>query len=265
MIASMRPEALSTFPIWASGLLITGVAVAGAVVVELIARRLVPMSVRETHNAVASAMFTVIGTTYAVLLAFVAMLAWDGSNHAQSVTQTEASLTQSVYDLVGGITGPQGDPIRQDIVAYATAVVGTEWPAMAAGIAVQADEPSLMDATQRILRFRADNAGDAELRALLLGNLDRLGMARRERLMAERTGIPPIVWYVLIGGGAITVAFGSFLAAPSLGMHLAMSSLLALSGGLVLLVIVALSSPFRGEFRITPEPFQQVLARMPAP
>ena len=112
---------------------------------------------------------------------------------------------------------------------------------------------------------QAGGKADAELRTLLLADLVRLGEARRERLMAERTGIPSIVWYVLIGGGAITVAFGSFLAAPNLGLHLAMSSLLALSGGLALLVIVALSSPFRGDFRITPEPFRQVLTRMPGP
>ncbi len=45
-------------------------------------------------------------------------------------------------------------------------------------------------------------------------------------------------------------------------MHLAMSSLLALSGALVLLLIVALSNPFRGDFRISAEPFERALAQM---
>jgi len=58
------------------------------------------------------------------------------------------------------------------------------------------------------------------------------------------------------------VAFSSFLGAPSLRMHLAMSSLLALSGALVLLLVVTLSNPFRGDFRISAEPFGRVLAQM---
>ncbi|MBV9538938.1 MAG: hypothetical protein JOY70_08420, partial [Acidisphaera sp.] len=60
-----------------------------------------------------------------------------------------------------------------------------------------------------------------------------------------------------------TVAFASFLAAPSVAMQLVMTSLLALSGAMVLLVIVALSTPFSGDFRVSPEAFEHVLARMP--
>ncbi len=48
-----------------------GLAVVGAVLIELGARRSVPLKHRQDHNAVAGPMFTVIGTTYAVLLAFV--------------------------------------------------------------------------------------------------------------------------------------------------------------------------------------------------
>ncbi len=51
-----------------------------------------------SHTTAASAMFGVVGTTYAVLLAFVAMLAWEGFNHAQSVTDSEASLMLDIYD-----------------------------------------------------------------------------------------------------------------------------------------------------------------------
>ena len=58
------------------------------------------------------------------------------------------------------------------------------------------------------------------------------------------------------------MVFGSFLGSTNLAMHLAMSSLLAASGALVLLVIVALSNPYRGDLRISPQPFEQVLAHM---
>jgi hypothetical protein len=56
----------------------------------------------------------------------------------------------------------------------------------------------------------------------------------------------------------ISVAFASLLGAPKL----AMSSLLAPSGALVLLVIVALSNPFKGDLAICDQPFQRVLTEM---
>ena len=67
----------------------------------------------------------------------------------------------------------------------------------------------------------------------------------------------------LVGGG-LTVAFGALPGVPSLGMHLVMSAALAISGALVLILIIALSNPFRGDFRVSTQPFDQVLAQIQA-
>ncbi len=154
--------------------------------------------------------------------------------------------------------------MRRDIVSYADAVVHIEWPAQTVGRAVTESEPHMTHLTLTALHLRPGNIADGDLHTLLLGDLGRLGAARRERLFAARTPIPGILWFVLVAGGSLTVAFASFLGAPSLRMHLTMSSLLAVSGALVLLAIVALSNPFRGDLRISPEPFEQVLAQMKA-
>ena len=47
-------------------------------------------------------------------------------------------------------------------------------------------------------------------------------------------------------------------------MQLAMSAMLAASGALVLILIIALSNPFRGDFRVSTTPFEHVLSRMEA-
>ena len=258
----IHAEAFTGLPIWMIGLIITGLAVLSAIVVELGARRTIPLRIRENQNSVAGAMFTVIGTTYAVLLAFVASLAWEGYNKAQSITDAEASLVQNVYQIIGGLTGPEMSSMRQDILSYARVVVSDEWPAQARGEPVDADDTSLAHLTNTALRLHPDNIAAGDLHTLLLVDLDRLASTRRERLFASRTPIPSIVWFVLITGGGITVVFGSLLGAPSVRMHLAMSSLLAISGTLVLLVVVALSSPFRGDYRISAEPFERVLLHM---
>ncbi len=258
----MRPEMIASLPIWLAGVLIAGVAVLGAALVEIVARRTIPLEMRQRHATVAAAMFNVIGTTYAVLLAFVAMLAWDGFNKAQAITDTEASLVQSAYQLIGGLGGPEMASMRQDIVAYARDVVGREWPAQARGEPVGEDEPNLAHLTQTALQLRPGTIAEGDLHRLLLGQITQLGSTRRERVFDARSSIPLILWFVLVAGGGISVAFGSFLGAPDLRMHLAMSSMLALSGALVLLAVVALSNPFRGDLRISPEPFERALAHM---
>ena len=52
--------------------------------------------------------------------------------------------------------------------------------------------------------------------------------------------------------------------APSLRMQLAMSAVLTASGVLVLILIIALSNPFRGDFRVSTAPFEHMLSRMGA-
>ena len=258
----MDPRAVASLPLWLSGLLLTGSAVLGAIVIELTARKSIPQRIRSEHTAVASAIFTVVGTTYAVLLAFVAMLAWDGFNKAQAVTDTEASLIENVYQLTLGLSGPEMVSMRHDVIAYTHHVVAIEWPAQASGRLAAEQLPSLQHLTQTALHLRPDNIADGNLHTLLLKDLTDLGNARRERLLAARTSIPAVVWFVLIAAGSISVAFASLLGAPKLIMHLAMSCLLALSGALVLLVIVALSNPFTGDLAISDQPFHRVLTEM---
>ena len=258
----MQPQMIASLPIWLAGLLMLGCAISGAVTVELLVRRVVSPELRTSHMTVASAMFSVVGTTYAVLLAFVAMLAWDGFNKAQSVTDTEASLVLNVYTLVDGLSGPEMGRMRSDIGAYAAAVVHVEWPAQARGGIVQEDQPSLVDLTRIALRLRPSSIADGDLHTLLLNDLAQLSSVRRERLLILRTPIPLIVWFVLLAGGGISIAFASFLGARSLLMQLAMTSVLAVSGALVLLLIVALSNPFRGGSGISAEPFEHALVRM---
>ena len=192
------------------------------------------------------------------------MLAWEGFNRAQAVTDNEASLVQEVYQLTLGLTGPEMTSMRHDITAYARMVVSAEWPAQSYGKPVPEQEPDLQHLTQTALHLRPGNIADGDLHTLLLKDLTDLGAARRERLFAARTPIPFIVWLVLIAGGGISITFASLLGAPDLLMHLAMSSLLALSGALVLLVIVALSNPFRGDLAISDEPFTRVVMQMAA-
>ena len=258
----MEPAMIASLPIWAAGLLMLAVAVLAAALFELTARRLIPKQVREAHTVVAASMFAVVGTTYAVLLAFIAMLALEGFNKAQAATDTEAALVVAVFQLVSGLNGPEMPSMSADIVQYARGVVRTEWPAQEAGLALPDEQPSLDHVTRTALHLRPDNVADGNLHTLLLDDLTRLGSARRDRLFAARTSIPTILWFVLVAGGAITLAFASCLGAPSLRMHLAMSAGLAISGTMVLLVIVALSNPFRGDFRVTPEPFERALAHM---
>ena len=131
-----------------------------------------------------------------------------------------------------------------------------------AGTAGMPGEPYLVELNRTATDLRPATLAEANLQALLLATLARLSDAREDRLLSAQTSIPGIVWFVLLGGGALTMVFGAFLGASSMRLHLTMTAMLALSGVLVLVMIIALSHPFRGDFRVTTEPFEFMLTRI---
>jgi hypothetical protein len=67
----MHPDMVYRYPL----------AALGAVILELIAGRLLSVDFRRRHNDAATAIFSVIGATFGVLLPFVAVLAWEAEIH----------------------------------------------------------------------------------------------------------------------------------------------------------------------------------------
>ena len=260
----MQPGMVYEYPLWGVALLLVGLAALGAVLFELAVHQFLSNELRRRHNDVAAAIFSVVGVTFAVLLAFVAMLAWEGFNKAKASAHGEAALVLDLYNVSVGFAGPETAMMRDDIIGYVEAVVSVEWPAQAEGLIVDRGSAYLEKLNRIAIGLKPSSVADGNLHAQLLQSLARLWDARQQRLLAAETTIPAVVWIVTIVGGALTIAFSSFLGVPSLGMHLAMSAALAVSGVLVLILIIALSNPFRGDFRVSTLPFDRVLAQIEA-
>jgi hypothetical protein len=258
----MQPGMVYQYPLWSVGLLLVALAAFGAIILDLAASRLLSVEFRRRHNDAAAAIFSIIGVTFAVLLAFVAMLAWDHFNKAKAASYAEAASVLEVYNASVGFADPEASLMRDNIVGYLETVIRVEWPAQAEGRTIERGTVYLEKLNRTAVGLKPSGVADGNLQALLLQSLTRLWDARQDRLLAAETTIPAVVWVVTLVGGGLTIAFGSLLGVPSLGMHLVMSAVLAISGALVLILIIALSNPFRGDFRVSTEPYDQVLAQI---
>jgi hypothetical protein len=260
----MQPGMVYEYPLWGVGLLLASAAALGAIVLGLAVRPLLSLELRRRHNDVAAAIFSVVGVTFAVLLAFVAMVAWEHYNAAKATSYAEAGFIRDVYNVSLGFADPEKTLLRNGVLGYVESVVRVEWPAQARGLSVASNSAWLNKLNAIAADLKPSGTADGNRQAMLLQSLMRLSDARQERLAAADTTVPAVVWIVTLVGGALTVAFASLLGVPSLGMHLAMSAVLAISGALVLIMIVALSNPFRGDFRVSTDPFDEVIAQVKA-
>jgi hypothetical protein len=258
----MMEMSVTMHPIWQSGGIVLIGGVVGTLLLQILVHRFLPASLRRDHTMLGAAIFSVIGTTYAVLLAFMATTAWEQYSAAEALARREANLIGNIYHATQAIPDPVGTAMRADLVAYLAHVIDVEWPAQIAGHTISAIEPLLSRLDRTLLAVVPTDATQANTQSALFNVLSDVATVRRDRRLATNGTIPGLVWVVLVSGGALMTCFSFMLGAPTPAVHLLMTGALVASGILVLLLIVGLSSPFRGAVTIPPDAYAGVLAEI---
>jgi len=93
------------------------------------------------------------------------------------------------------------------------------------------------------------------IEAELLKTWNQLYVARSTRLSAVEGHLPGVIWWIIFFGALITTGYTFFFGSENLGMHMAMTATVAATLALVVVLIIALDWPFRGEISIGPGPF----------
>lgn len=242
------------------GVIIISSAVIISIAGLLIVRRHIPHHRLKTHNDVAGPIFATVGVIYAVLLAFVVVIVWQNFDRSRSNVQDEANCLVDLAMDAEAFSPEFKKDIRALLYQYAEIVVNEEWPAMAKGGA----GPHMRGITEKM--WRAYSAYEPETEAQKafftesIKKLNDLGELRRSRLLDAQTGVHPILWFVLILGGLVTISFTFFFGAENLKAQLTMAILLAILISLILFTILAMDFPFTGEVSISPDPFKQTMA-----
>jgi hypothetical protein len=248
------------------GLLIVVVATVVAVVGLVVVQRLVSTERRKEHNDVAGFIYAVVGVSYAVLLGLMLIAVWEQWNAAEEVSSDEANELAGIFYFAHALPQPEGRHIQELARSYAQVVVEEEWPAMEQGKSSPKAWATLDELRATILGLDPPTGTQqvpySQARYnQILDQLHGLGDGRRERLLAAEGGLPTILWVVLIGGGIITVAFTYLFGLENTGVHTLMVASLALIIALSLFSVAALDHPYKGDVRIHPDAFEQVLER----
>jgi hypothetical protein len=238
----------------------TGLAVGGLALV----RRRFGGQVLVEHREVAGYVFAVVGALYGVLLAFVVVVVWEQLEEARSAATEEAAVVEVLHRNVQAL-GERGVAVQQGIVAYAEAVAGPEWTAMADD---QDESPAADAASERlwsaIYAVEPQGAAEASIFDRTVGQLDDLTALRRERLLDSRARVPGGVWGVLLVGAALCVGFAFFTGVASFRVHAMLAGALAATIALALFLVLSIDLPFTGDMGIEPEAMAQVVSEMRA-
>ena len=233
----------------------------------LAVRRYADVDWLKRHHEIASYFFLMIGTLYAVLIAFAIYVVWSASKEAGANLEHEATEVGDLSRLSTAMPDPLRRKITPALMEYLNAVVEDEFPGMEQG----RDSQRTWTAVQNLWDvYGAIQPETPRLQIYFtesLKHLTRLSDYRRTRLFASRGTVPATLWYLLLSGAVLLVFFTYFVGHESAWAQAAMTA--ALTGVLTfsLFLVWSLDSPYSGVASVTPHPFKleldHVAARMP--
>jgi len=242
------------------GILIIGTAVFLTITGLLIVRRLVPHHKLKPHNDVSGPIFGTLGVVYAVLLAFVVIVVWERFDKSDTNAQKEANCLVDLWRDAEAFSPAFKDQAHAMFREYSRVVVSEEWRMLAKG----EYSPRVAEIVNKIWALYAGylprNSTEQAFFEESVDKLNEFGELRVMRIIDSRNGVNPVLWFVLIFGGIVTVSFTFFFGAESLSTQAAMAVLLAIIVSLILFTILLLDYPFTGDVKIYPPEVFSLLA-----
>jgi hypothetical protein len=249
---------------WLATLIIVGAAALSAAGMLLVRRR-APAGTFFNDPIPACAVYTVAGTAYMVILAFVFFIAFESYGGAKADAEEEATATLAMFHAVGPFGPAAREEVQGQMICYAGEVISDGWPAMREG-----GGSSVVDARVAAMEESAEQVpvNDAKQAAAFehwfaLNEERRHG---RQGRIGEAEGlVPAVVWLILIIGAVVVIASVALFANPdeAAGPQAAMAAGVAIIVVSGLVLVRFLDKPYEDKSgSIKPTAMERTLAQM---
>ncbi len=212
-------------------------------------------SSRRESNDFTGAVVAVIGTTYAVLLAFMLSGVWTMFQQAQVNAEQEANDLVNVFRISAQLPEPARGTIENLARSYAQNAIQAEFPSMENNQIPPQGGHMIAQMWKAAASVRATTSEESGALSDMMTTLRNLTEHRRIRVLQSQEMLPGILWLVLIAGGIITVAAACFFGVPNFRFHLLQIVVLSFLISLVLVAIADIDRPYQGDVRVSPEGF----------
>ena len=192
--------------VWIASL-VAAVAVATAIASRLFVRSRMPEKGWFVDSSRADTYMSVIGTMFAVVLAFVILFSLQSYQHARDGASREAVAVAELHVIADVMGGESGGSLHGELNCYARSVISDEWPAMRSGTSSEVVQ-SWVDAMANDLAATNPVGPKQEIAyAQWFDEQAQRREGRRARLAEATPPVPTPLWIVLGIGAAALIAY----------------------------------------------------------
>jgi hypothetical protein len=237
-------------------------AVAGSLLFMALLNWVWPWENRHAHNDVIGWQLSILGTTYAVILGFMLYAVWTNFGAADLNVDLEANALVNVYHLAAGLPDQQRKQIESLAHQYADTVINIDWPVMQAAQVPDQSQQLNTQMWETLMSVKAASPNELTAEDHALYELSALTEHRRTRVLQSESKMPAVLWFVLIVGGAVTIASSCLFGSANKPLHTLQVFAFSLLIALGLVAIADIHRPFQGAVHVSKYPFKRAQQNM---
>ncbi len=211
---------------------------------------------RSGTNDIVGYILSCFGVFYGLLLGLIAVAAYQNLVKAEENVSREAVALTALYQDLAAYSDPLRQALRAELRDYCSYVIETAWPLQRNGIIPDEGRQKVLAFRNSLLAFDPQTLHQVVFHTETLGEFNHYYEARRMRLHDVHSGIPAVMWYVVIVGAVINLAI-VWMFDIRLVSQLLMGGMLAFFMGSMIFLIAAMDNPYRGEVSVSPDAFHE--------
>lgn len=253
-------EYLFDLPLWVAGSVIIGTLCLFSVVGLLVVRRRVlpRLRVEGGDSEFTGSMLQSVMVFYGLAVALIAVSVWQTYSDVAKVVSEEATSLAALYRDVSSYPDSVRPQLQSELREYTRYVIEEAWPLQQRGKVPGGGVEHVNRFQATLVSFEPTTESQKLLHAETLRAYNEMIKARRLRLDAVNTGLPVVMWAVVVGGAFIGLSASFFFKVEDARLHVIEVLLLAVFIGLIIFMILSLDRPFRGDLGIPADAYQLV-------
>ena len=257
---------LYDLPTWEMVALITGAFLLVNWLGSIFIRPFLRLIVRNQYGAndLISYLLGAHGVYFGILLGLLSLAAYENFNKAETQVTQEAASLSGLYRVFSGYPEPARAELRQLLREYARSVISEDWPAQRRRETPRGGTELVTKIQTVLYAFEPKTAGQELLHGQALSSFNDLRDFRRLRLYSVTSGIPQLLWYVVLIG-AITSMVLFWMLDMKFLPHLLLGGISNFFLATLIAFVVAMDNPFLGEVSISSSPFEQIYDQLMVP
>jgi Protein of unknown function (DUF4239) len=189
---------------------------------------------------------------FGLLLGLLSVATYQNYNDIGNLVDKEASSIGSLYRDFAAYPQPIRGQLEDRLREYARYTIEEDWPKMRNGIVPEGGTVRVNELFKVLVAFEPIKKSEVIFHTEAVEEFNNLIVLRRDRLASVSTGLPAVLWWVVMFGALGNIVL-IWLQDMQIHVHLILGGVLASILGLVIFSIAALDNPFRGSVSVGPD------------